>query len=93
LRCVSRFLIAHVTRPKPDKYYSAADKSFYPVQDIRVCVAVSIDEDAAGLYYRYSFNVGNKNLLLHPKLAVWPASNLYFIICPKRVVQQTDEEK
>ena len=78
---VSRFILAHVTRPTPDKtYYPADGKSgYYHPQDIRVCVAVSIDEDAAGLYYRYSFNLGNYNLLLHPKLAVWPASNSYFL--------------
>jgi len=61
-----RFVQLHTTRPSSKH------------DDVYVCMAVSIDEDATGLYYRYQFNFDRENLLLNPVLSVWPASNSFF---------------
>jgi len=45
-----------------------------------LCVAVSVSEDAAGLYFRYQFNLGNATAgLTNLQLATWPSSNSYIL--------------
>jgi len=71
-RTAGRFVLAHLTRPVTSNYSTL------------LCVAVSIDEDAAGLYYRYAFDLGSQSLLTSLNLATWPSSNSYILTADTR---------
>jgi hypothetical protein len=71
-RTAGRFVLAHLTRPSTSNYSTL------------LCVAVSIDEDAAGLYYRYAFDLGSQSLLTSLNLATWPSSNSYILTADTR---------